>query len=282
MLADKIIRKLSFLCPLLAARIGFLDKKKIKKLMQGKPYLVAALANRGFLELALNWAESLKKLGIKNYAVFTPDKSVQGILEKKGVNACLVNSKIPGNAQKFGTLRFNNIVLLKPVITYRLLKTGINVLFSDVDIAWLSNPLDYIKKIDSKKNGDYDIHVQCDLPDEFSIRDIKDPCERCNSGFYYAKSSKKAAEFFRNALKKAWQVPNDCDQYYFNSAVKKMKGKIRINVLDPLLFPNGSIYFKNHKKYLKFGKKPVIVHANWAVGINKKTELLKKSGFWNL
>ena len=278
MIGGKALRKLKYFWFFLNLKVNPIKIEKIRKFMHEKDYLIAALGNYGFLELILNWVEGLKRLKIENYAVFTPDKRLYRELSKRRINTYFLktNIKIPKKVVNYGTLGFNKIVSFKPFITYNLLKSGISVLLSDVDIAWLEDPMKYLRK------GDYDIQVQCDHDEFFRIKDIENPYSRCNSGFYYAKSNKSTIRFFKRALQVSWIALDNGDQAHFNWAARFYRRFMKIRVLDPLKFPNGNIYFKKNKEFKKFKSKPVIIHVNWIVGNDKKINAMKKHNLWNL
>jgi hypothetical protein len=61
----------------------------------------------------------------------------------------------------------------------------------------------------------------------------------------------------------------------------KVKYTKNFKGLDKLLYPNGGIYFRE-KKNAKLGIKPLVVHVNYAQGIEAKQNLLKEGNMWYL
>lgn len=60
---------------------------------------------------------------------------------------------------------------------------------------------------------------------------------------------------------------------------------LRFNVLERDAYPPGYMYFKKDARWTsmhtyKPKRSPVIVHANWVVGKNKKRQILQEKGLW--
>jgi hypothetical protein len=264
--------KINYLLWRLFIKIKPINKIKLDRFIKNNSYLVIAIGNYGFLKLILNWAEYLKKLKITNYIVFTADKRVYKELSKSNINTYFLetNIKVSKNSQFYKSLGFNKLVYLKLLIVYRLLKLNINILLSDVDTVWLKDPIRYIN------TKDYDLQIQSDDPD-FKPKEKSS----FNTGLYYAKSNKKTIRFFKKVLNLSLIIPNRTDQEYFISILKRDK-KLNFNILDPLIFPNGSLYFKKNSEFKKFNTHPSIIHVNWIDGIENKIQIMKEFNFWNL
>lgn len=64
--------------------------------------------------------------------------------------------------------------------------------------------------------------------------------------------------------------------------LKKLSNEIEIKKdSNPLIFPNGSIYFKKNLTFKKFKTNPIIIHVNCINGVEAKIDVLKKFNYWN-
>ena len=77
------------------------------------------------------------------------------------------------------------------------------------------------------------------------------------------------------------------NQYIFNELLhkEKFKEKLKIKVLDQTLFPSGKLYFFDSAYMSRVTNRkifPIIAHANFMYGHDKKKEMLQARNLWLL
>ena len=95
--------------------------------------LVVSFCNRLYKRVALNWVAYLKRLGITNYLIVSLDSETKNFLDENNINTKLMEGHIPRRAGKGWKWRLQQ--------TYDFLKSGTNIIHSDLDAVWLKNPL---------------------------------------------------------------------------------------------------------------------------------------------
>ena len=161
------------------------------------------------------------------------------------------------------------------------------MLFCDVDIAFIRNPyLDFPEDGDilvQYGQGEINNSVAYQAGHERPQGNVGDEFQYMCSGFFLARSSENSFLFFEAALLLLEEKFEDkyYDQDAFNE-VYTQGSRAKIIVLDPLRFPNGGI-FRRSSSYQKTVKKSLrIIHANYAVGLEDKKQLLFEAGGWYL
>lgn len=203
----------------------------------------------------------------------------------------------------FGSEGFNAITKLKLVAVREALMTGIDVLFTDVDVVWCDDAAaDIVRRIE--KDDWADVIIQNGWG-----KDGKWPVEP-NTGFFYAKATSGVIELFSHLIRISDRGDNRklCDQWLFKKAVcgtedggkayrKKEVGRVgnvckwrdRVNVeMLPLkTYPNGK-----NPIGIKFDELPdgalrracvnkdiVIFHNNWSAA-RHKPKRMDQHGLW--
>ncbi|MFY9655294.1 MAG: putative nucleotide-diphospho-sugar transferase [Methylocystis sp.] len=195
-------------------------------------------------------------------------------------NCQLVN--IVAGADHFfdwGTAGFSSIMELKLKIISGLLRDFKDILYVDIDVAWIQNPLDHLRQTMTV----YDIVFQREPKSVF-------PSEPC-FGFFAARSSPLAISFFqkqydlfveRRKLNEAIPVQATCREFFqlHPSFLKE------IHFLSDYLFPTGPLrpLLLNSAPFpgLIDAGRPYIFHANWIVGGKEKESLLRHLDLWHL
>ena len=102
--------------------------------------VIVALANWKYCPIAINWGLSIHRQGIKNYAICALDRWTHWSLRRKNINSVYV--KIKNNIYKSDHGYYTkHIVRIKTELPYSFIKSGIDVLLSDVDLVWMKDPL---------------------------------------------------------------------------------------------------------------------------------------------
>ncbi|KAI7898232.1 nucleotide-diphospho-sugar transferase-domain-containing protein [Cokeromyces recurvatus] len=259
-------------------RVDPITKNKFTEKIQVN-ILLTAVVNSGMLDHTLNWIESLKRTNQDDkFLVFAIDQGVVDELSRRGYGQQVV--LIPDDwfhvplASEFALWKSNDyrpITHAKTLIVERLLYLDVTVWFSDVDIVFLSPHIRETILLQMVERPNTDIVFSQEV-DQKSI----------NSGFYMMRPTPVTKQFLHRIIQEQDTTENFTQQRIMNRVLKSMFSRdyseSPYRLLDMLLFPNGRYYFKMEMP-LKLGFQPLMVHANYLVGGQKK-EALMKAGLW--
>lgn len=217
--------------------------------------------NYGYIEYTKNLILSLEKikypLTLKVYCV---DKKSYDLLNafNKNITFELLNDKTNNNQNIVGWKEkgWNTMVFSKIKCIYNELYKNKYILFTDSDIVFEKNPLNYL--LENIK--DYDILIQQNM-----IKSIYP----LNSGFMFINSNNNTKNLFN------WENIDlnnfTCDQDYINDN----KTKINYKLLKRELFPIQEYYFIE-KPYID----PYIIHYNHKRGKDKKKDFINSKKWY--
>jgi hypothetical protein len=237
------------------------------------------------------------------YVVVPQDTNFSVILQRLSVNYLPGHliGVVPANstAQNSGSRDFNKISVGKLQAALFFLQTSHHIVFSDVDIVWLRDPLPYFR-------ADIDVDFQSNFDHDFFIPSKGDDI---NSGFYFMRSNDKTISLIQRTIQAFRENPIVDDQAHLTQQLRfslengtsvyippnhtnnsstfqnpLSNGTLFFRNLPPLHFPVGITYFNDRKKYNeRRGNKtdiPVIAHANYIIGHGEKKEKLRNNGYW--
>jgi hypothetical protein len=171
----------------------------------------------------------------------------------------------------FGSETFCRFMRSKWKTIRFLLECGfLRVIYTDVDVVWIRNPLPLLKQVLER----YEIAMQTEGVESF-------PPQYC-CGFM----SLRNCEFVIKLLKQLEdllgnEVTND--QFVFNDLIASSDNLVyRIHGLSELLFANGLNNNKasDNDDVLVANCRPIIFHSNWTIGLENKRLLLQRTGNW--
>jgi hypothetical protein len=187
-----------------------------------------------------------------------------------------IPSSIAGS-HDYATPCFNQLMHQKVFFIHRNLHAYRHVIYSDLDVAWLRNPIPHLNEIHTKYAFAFQSEAQ-----SVSRKTLCFGFVSIRSGvvsrYYICILAKK---FKRSASLPALE----CDQKALNRLHQTSRYFHRlVYVLSENLFPNGLGYklFTNDDKdtQLTHTLEPYIFHANFVVGVPKKRYLLQKYVRW--
>lgn len=244
--------------------------------------LLTAVANQGMAEYTLNWIASLKKTGLDDkFLVFAIDEEMVKTMEKEGYGKHVVmipknwfHRELSGEFEEWLSSGYTPITHSKSLVVERLLYTGVTVWFSDVDIVFTSSSIyDYLlMKLNSRKQTETLFSQETEqkiINSGFYIMRPTDTNKRILEASIYiqdTEANKKPEVTQQRAMNR---VLDDLNLNYQTSAIA---------LLDLALFPHGRMYFDRNVP-TKYGLTPMMVHANYRKGPNKKKDL-QKFGLW--
>lgn len=263
----------------------------VKNKKKDERILLTAVANQGMAEYTLNWIASLKKCGLDDkFLVFAIDQELVDTLSQHGYAKHVVlipkdwfHTQLSDELEGWLSSGYTPITHSKSLVVEKLLYTDVTVWFSDVDIVFTSPHIyDYLlQKLTSRKQTE-------------SLFSQETEQKIINSGFYIMRPTDTNKRILDVSI-----YIQDMEQKKAESGVKIEKNKqvtqqramnkvideldlnyqtSAIALLDLMLFPHGRAYF-DRQIPTKYGLSPMMVHANYRVGDNKKKDL-QKSGLW--
>merc|ERR1719424_1119095 len=184
----------------------------------------------------------------------------------------------------YGSAGFRRIAQLKPLLTRVGNLRGLDVLFTDGDIVFNSDPIHDLYSHDS------DLVVQDDAVGEWTSSCKKKGDHNVNSGFYLLRAGDGSAAIIKKWLASIYNNPKlgAGDQIHLNAvlqascykqAVSKKAG-FSWKVLSRGAYPNGKMFYTSphtHGGY-RLTKAHRIVHFNWLRGIPKKLQTMGHEG----
>lgn len=269
-------------------------------------FIIVTAVNYAYRQLALNFICNLQHLHISNYLILAMDKSVYKYLLNHHANVFFHQQTAPTLHRRllslstpsephFGTALFVETSRRKSQLVLTILRLGYNVIFSDVDVALLQNPIPHLVSYQS------DIVIQSDRP--HFLRDA--PLNyNINSGFYLVRPSARTVTAFRAILKYS-QAIRRSEQKAFNyvlcGAFKTdhagpglrigtdrcmySRTDATVSVLPLDAFPNGSdqsLWSNATTRFTERHPDVVAVHANYVTGLAPKIDRLRTIGYWFL
>lgn len=249
---------------------------------------IITFANEPFKRIALNWAKHIEALDIENYLVYALDEETYIFLREHEINTELKDDIWSPTEENPGWIdRFEFV--------YSLLKSGEDILQSDIDAIWLKNPLEFITE-------------SCDIVGSIGDKLSKDIARRIGvmpicMGWTYFKSNENVLNLYNTVIQRWYSktLINDkgltltrfCDQRALNivlfenikkkdidhceNGIKCCESKgVRVRLLPETIIRRG--------KYLEI--KPYVDHykISWSSrSVPKDREmLLKDMGLWIL
>jgi hypothetical protein len=150
---------------------------------------IIMVANEGVVDLLLNFLCSAEQsnIDLSNIMVFVGSESDAQLVEGMGVHAMYgaALGSMPVNAAK-GYLdnTFARMMWYKTTSVYLAVASGFDVLFQDVDLVWMQDPIPYLKALDA------DISFMDD-----GARTPRYTPLFVNSGFFYIKYNERTLYF---------------------------------------------------------------------------------------
>ena len=249
-------------------KFGIINIKEFKNMLTLKALnniIIITLVDISFAEMGLNlYLTSFVKFNISNYIFVCLCENTAAFLNSKGITAIsLWNDASSTNPSNFGTESFGQKAIKKVIVSGLALSLGYHVLFTDVDIVFLKDPLPYLT---------------CDTCDV--IFQVETPTGIINSGFYLAFSTLKAINLHFTIIERrnCWKFRQ---QPCFIAILKELN--VSIKLLPYQLFPSGKVFFDNGKRMFSTDnpcKECVLVHNNWIVSYSNKKYRFKEQLLW--
>ncbi|XP_054770611.2 uncharacterized protein LOC129278489 [Lytechinus pictus] len=236
-------------------------------------FVILTSVNAEFVDIAENWLESLRRLGIRyNVTVVAEDKDTYkyfSIRANREFRVLYQKQYAFNFTRRYGpVMMYQELIRRRTVYIRTLLEQGHDVLLVDVDTVWIKNPLDLIlgeyALYDMWLAEGYENHMPC-------------PC------FMYMKSNSDVIAMVKEWVKRLENQRGrtlESDQVALTK-VLPLFPDIPIKRMSFEKFPTGKHYFD--RAWLALHKNEVYVaHGNHLGRHDGKKKKLKEFGLWLL
>jgi len=258
--------------------------------------------NSGYALLFYNWVCSLdnNKLGYirDKTLIIATDKNAKKHANNAGFKMVYVPDWLITDDLSIGenvyssmisNINYNYLVGLQVSMIRDLIHMDYNILFQDIDLVWIKDPLKYINILNNKISKNiFDIITSHD-----HRWDDKGPI---NSGFMFINSNCKTKSFTDNVMQFIGiPLVQGSDQRLWNKLLNTIPFRdINVHFLDSFLFISGKTLYdimfnrfgmkfnsRNERiNYIKNEAKSYIIHAAWTYDAYHKVERFYKTGHW--
>ena len=236
-------------------------------------FLILTTVNAEFVDIAENWLESLRRLGIRyNITMVAEDQDTFKYFSTRANSEfrVLYQKQFAFNfTQRYSPAKlYEEVIRRRTVYIRTLLEQGNDVLLVDVDAVWIKNPVDLILK----EYALYDIWHAQGYPEGMPC-----PC------FMYMKSTSEVVAMVMEWIKRLENHRGrslESDQVALTKVLPLFPA-IPIKKMSIEKFPTGFHYFK--RAWFALHKNEVYVaHGNHLGRHDGKKKKLKEFGLWML
>ena len=129
-----------------------IDAALVRRVAGNEGCVIVTWANDHYRDFARSWVGNLRALGLSNFVVGAMDAELYGFLQEEGVPTWLMGSRdiAVGTVERdfgWGTKTFHKMGRDKIRLIRDLTRIdGVNVLISDIDTAWLRDPVPFFRR----------------------------------------------------------------------------------------------------------------------------------------
>jgi len=241
-------------------------------------WVILLTINSGFYDFFLNWLTHYRKLNL------SPNQEVIVVAEDDIVFDRLLNDRrIPTSfkiersklkssdteALDYESDSYKKMVSNRASILLDKLEDRLDIVYSDVDTAWLANPLPHVDD-EFNKDSQVDVVAQTDdLPHEGTYPYY------C-TGFMAIKYNKRSIQFMKDWEVSLLEKPK-LNQPIFNELLNGGNSDMKAQPLPHVQFPHGSSYYHGTESDRQ---KAVIFHNNYVIGHDVKKKRFRDYGLW--
>jgi hypothetical protein len=251
--------------------------------------VVVMVANAGVIELLTNFvcAARSRSIDINHIVVFATDQEGERVAADLGLavfyDEGLFQDVPTEHAGYYGDETFESLMQVKVISVHLCMALGYNVLFQDVDIVWMKDPLPYLQ--DTNRAGDFDCYFEDD-----GARSMRYAPWFANSGFYYLRNNDRTKYLITSLLYSADQIINHRSHQQVLTHIlndHSTQFGLTIKVLAKDLFPGGKS-FHHDKPYMlgwmkgELAEEPYMFHMCWTANKDDKLNYLQQMGEWFL
>jgi hypothetical protein len=181
---------------------------------------------------------------------------------------------IPSSYVNWNTDAFNLLMSYRFAVLRVILAEAKKVVVSDIDVAWLRDPLPYLSEVLRRYPWTCQIEAKAEFPPNFCL------------GFYALQAAAETIELLdlNLTLMRAHRVKPADQDLFRQILIDNPRFLAKLFPLPESAFPSGLLYrslaSQDSPVPLKAGMQPFIFHANWCVGLENKRRLLAHAGAW--
>lgn len=234
----------------------------MRRTLGDRKHATIMVANAGVLDLLLNFVCSAEAAGIDlaSVVVFVGDDRMVQLVRRMGISAIYAPALGAMPLRAAGSYldgTFSRMMWFKAAAVYVTLMAGYEVLFQDVDLVWLMDPMSYFAA-----QPHYDLFFMDD-----GARTPRYTPFFVNSGFYFVKHNARTVYLFEKLMKAAaaeiGQTHSHQSVLIRHIAESVHLFGVQVFVLDMDLFPSGQAYHENKpfvKKVQQRTFRPFVFH----------------------
>jgi len=257
---------------------SYIHRIEDEELKKKNNWVILLTINDGFYDFFINWLTHYRKLNL------SPNQEVIVVAEDDTVfDRLLSDRRIPTSfkiersklkssdteALDYESDSYKKMVSNRASILLDKLEDGLDIIYSDVDTAWLANPLQYVDD-EFNKDSQVDVVAQTDdLPHEGTYPYY------C-TGFMAIKSNKRSIQFMKDWEVSLLEKPK-LNQPIFNELLKGGNSDMKAQPLPHVQFPHGGSYYHGTESDRQ---KAVIFHNNYVIGHDVKKKRFRDYGLW--
>lgn len=241
------------------------------------------VANEGVMDLALNFICSAEAAGIDltTVAMFVGTEEDVDLVENMGAKAIYspaLGSMPKRAANMYLDATFSRMMWFKTTSVFLAIEAGFDVLFQDVDLVWIRDPIPYLRELDA------DISFMDD-----GARTPRYTPFFVNSGFFFVKNNKRT-KYFQEKMMKSGASEIGRTHSHQSVLIKHLSEAyhligLKVILLDKDLFPSGEAYHER-KRYLQTiidrTFTPFVFHMCWTSSRDEKVTYFQQTGLWFL
>ena len=272
-----------------------------KNQFDGLDDIITTTVSDNYRELTLNWIANLNLYNLKdNIVIFCLDNEIYNCIIEQNVKAYkLLDNVIINDRGDWIELEKYHKATGPIMLADMYMK---NILFSDVDVVFLKNPLDYFKSIDSDiivtddkrynkfhlaRKENHIITIQDNVPKDWGVTD-QSKFGNLNGAVGYYRYNKDIIAFFKTIFAKEnianypQKIEDGAAQTIFNDGLTNQR--ISVEVVSVFDFANGSLLDVPYLKK-KVMESAVGIHYNYCdsdpyKGYREKIDKIKNDNFW--
>lgn len=243
---------------------------------------IVMVANEGVMDLLLNFlcSASASKIDMRNVIVFLGQEQYLPLMKSMGIQAMIHPSlgSMPAQAAKsYADGTFTRMMWLKVTSVYLTSAAGFDVLFQDVDLVWMRDPLPFLQS--TKEDAVF-------MDD--GARTPRFTPFYANTGFYFMRRNFRIQFLLEYILRGVSQISQTkSHQAPLNRYLQEAQAlfNLQIKVLDNVMFPSG-IMFHHNKTFMHLLSQqkvyPYVFHMCWTESRDDKVKYFKQIDMWFL
>lgn len=274
-------------------------RRQIMRRSSADGILLLTAFNQGYAIMALNFKCTMDRHRVDTYTMAALDVGAYeyGVLHGLPVFDAYTNlaQREETGAARYGTKEFKSITKSKSAVVLMVLKMNISVIFSDVDIGWVTSPILVLAPYTAHRHT---LHIQSNAPmvrrkdGSTTARapngnDVQDEpplgYRRLNSGLYVAPASAAMIRAFTRIVHRASistlsEQPAFYDELcpYGERAGECHGADVSVRSLDRLMYRHGAVIVGDNESTF------VAFHPNWRSGEDSKRTALEDWNMWHV